>query len=148
MSSCSMTGMSFEVSPCFASGLKMTSVRPSAMRAPSRGASRLARRVLAPQYDGCGRRLETGRVCATVLGRLTGRHALLAQGIERLPPEQKVVGSNPTEGATQARDEGRCLRDSGLVPHLYSLANRAASTGGCTTVAVSGRRAGGVAWGT
>ena len=25
--------------------------------------------------------------------------ALLAQGIERLPPEQKAVGSNPTEGA-------------------------------------------------
>lgn len=25
--------------------------------------------------------------------------ALLAQGIERLPPEQKVAGSNPVEGA-------------------------------------------------
>ena len=24
--------------------------------------------------------------------------ALVAQGIERLPPEQKVVGSNPIEG--------------------------------------------------
>lgn len=26
--------------------------------------------------------------------------ALLAQGIERLPPEQKVAGSNPVEGAS------------------------------------------------
>ena len=26
------------------------------------------------------------------------RIALVAQGIERLPPEQKVVGSNPIEG--------------------------------------------------
>ena len=29
--------------------------------------------------------------------------ALVAQGIERLPPEQKVVGSNPIEGTIEAR---------------------------------------------
>ena len=28
----------------------------------------------------------------------SGGRALVAQGIERLPPEQKVVGSNPIEG--------------------------------------------------
>lgn len=31
---------------------------------------------------------------------LHGR-ALVAQGIERLPPEQKAVGSNPIEGTTK-----------------------------------------------
>ena len=46
------------------------------------------------------------------------RRALVAQGIERLPPEQKVVGSNPIEGTIfflfyipsvgfEPRDEGR-----------------------------------------
>jgi hypothetical protein len=31
------------------------------------------------------------------------RIALVAQGIERLPPEQKAVGSNPTEGTSRKR---------------------------------------------
>lgn len=31
--------------------------------------------------------------------------ALLAQGIERLPPEQKVAGSNPAEGAIRKHNE-------------------------------------------
>ena len=31
-------------------------------------------------------------------------HALVAQRIERLPPEQKVTGSNPVEGATHKKN--------------------------------------------
>lgn len=33
--------------------------------------------------------------------RVGAPDALVAQGIERLPPEQKAVGSNPIEGTTE-----------------------------------------------
>src|SRR5213079_2034671 len=33
--------------------------------------------------------------------RMGAPDALVAQGIERLPPEQKAVGSNPIEGTTE-----------------------------------------------
>jgi hypothetical protein len=35
--------------------------------------------------------------------RMGTPNALVAQGIERLPPEQKAVGSNPIEGTTKPR---------------------------------------------
>jgi hypothetical protein len=38
---------------------------------------------------------------------LTVGYALVAQRIERLPPEQKVTGSNPVEGAIANEKQGR-----------------------------------------
>lgn len=37
-------------------------------------------------------------------GSEQGKRALVAQGIEHLPPEQGAVGSNPIEGASRAAD--------------------------------------------
>lgn len=43
--------------------------------------------------------------------------ALVAQGIERLPPEQKVVGSNPIEGTTAGRHGSSRHSTTGSAQH-------------------------------
>ncbi|GAP57797.1 hypothetical protein AHiyo1_07220 [Arthrobacter sp. Hiyo1] len=60
----------------------------------------------------------------TSLRQRTGApDALVAQGIERLPPEQKAVGSNPIEGTTENPASSRNRRGFSLPHRLpWSLA--------------------------
>lgn len=62
---------------------------------------------------GCTRLTPTGALPAKLFefpfGDALSHLALVAQGIERLPPEQQAVGSNPIEGTLCSTQRHICI---------------------------------------